>query len=240
MEMPQTWADVRKADGNPLEPLKLEMETEDDSWKRRSPLLDYYCEAYGKAKEKLEEQGKTEPPNRSALLFLIIQNLNPEALEAFHGSEIADTDGDGLLEFVDAWGKPIQFLRWAPAFTDSDLQPNVLALCDPKYNPKTDDANWWTVKDARLRRAMEQATEQQPFLLGLGEGEHDDFGWFLYPLIYSAGPDGEYGINEGSDTDTPVLNSDGKIDPYAFPYGMPDGSGKHFDNIHNHRWFRSF
>jgi len=53
------------------------------------------------------------------------------------------------------------------------------------------------------------------------------------PLIYSAGPDGDYGL--GYDTIAPA-------DPYAWPndtyeqvWGTPDASDGHYDNIHNHR-----
>ena len=28
------------------------------------------------------------------------------------GNEVRDTDGDGLLEFVDGWGRPLRFYRW--------------------------------------------------------------------------------------------------------------------------------
>ena len=28
------------------------------------------------------------------------------------GVEIVDTDGDGLMEIVDAWGQPLRFYRW--------------------------------------------------------------------------------------------------------------------------------
>ncbi|HWE38025.1 MAG TPA: prepilin-type N-terminal cleavage/methylation domain-containing protein [Isosphaeraceae bacterium] len=35
--------------------------------------------------------------------------------------EVRDTDGDGLLEFVDAWGEPLQFYRW-PIHFHSDIQ----------------------------------------------------------------------------------------------------------------------
>jgi prepilin-type N-terminal cleavage/methylation domain-containing protein len=41
--------------------------------------------------------------------------------ENFHASEIGDTDKNGLPEFVDAWGMPIMFLRWAPGFV-SEIQ----------------------------------------------------------------------------------------------------------------------
>jgi type II secretory pathway pseudopilin PulG len=30
----------------------------------------------------------------------------------FDDSQVKDTDGDGLMEFVDAWGEPLQFYRW--------------------------------------------------------------------------------------------------------------------------------
>jgi prepilin-type N-terminal cleavage/methylation domain-containing protein len=39
----------------------------------------------------------------------------------FSTSEVKDTDNDGLPEFVDSWGNPIQFYRW-PIYYHSDLQ----------------------------------------------------------------------------------------------------------------------
>ena len=221
MEMPQNWKEVETP------PITITINgktyTPDES-----PLRVYYKDAAA---------GKS--PSRSALLFLIIQNLNPEALEAFHGSEVADTDGDGLLEFVDAWGRPIQFLRWAPAFPDSDLQQNVLALCEPKYVPQrnVEDNRWWLARDDRLKAAMVKASEQHPFLLD-EQTNPTGIGWFLYPLIYSAGPDGKYGIDEGDDS-PPTVGTDGILDPFEYPYGMPNGSS-HLDNIHNHQWYRSY
>jgi len=41
--------------------------------------------------------------------------------DEFTDKEVRDTDGDGLLEFVDAWGQPLQFFRW-PVLYHSDLQ----------------------------------------------------------------------------------------------------------------------
>ena len=234
MEMPQNWAEVCNTNGEPLGPLEITLNGDTYSV-GESPLLHYYWQTYHHSEK---------PPSRSALLFLIIQNLNPEALEAFHGSEVADTDGDGLLEFIDAWGRPIHFLRWAPAFPDSELQPNILTLRNPKYVPQKNienNRNWWWNRDGQLSVAMDKAGRELPYLLG---DEDNAFGWFLYPLIYSAGPDGEYGIDEGDDSWIQKLirkwEQDGRIDPYAFPFGMPSGTGHHFDNIHNHQWYRSF
>jgi len=249
MEMPQSWAEVENSDnpGNLLGPIPITLNGHTytyppgDPQPEPSPLLEYYWQEY----TRTHKAGKT--PGRAALLFLIIQNLNPEALEAFHGSEVADTDDDGLLEFVDAWGNPIQFLRWAPAFPGSDMQPDVLALlCDPKYNPKTDDDDWWIDgTDQRLLDAMAEAKANYPDPI---DERENVIGWFLYPLIYSAGPDGKYGIYptdpNGKDVtiespESPKVNPGEIFDPFASPYGMPYGSD-HFDNIHNHQRYRSY
>ena len=45
----------------------------------------------------------------------------------FTDREVQDTDGDGLPEFVDAWGQPLQFFRW-PVLYHSDLQRGQMIL----------------------------------------------------------------------------------------------------------------
>jgi len=232
MEMPQSWAEVYDSTNpaNKLGPITI---TGTSYSVVESPLLDYYWQAYNNAPS-------TNKPSRAALLFLIIQNLDPESLESFHGSEIADVDG--FLVFVDAWGNPIQFLRWAPAFSDSDLQQNVLKMAGftPQSNQSANE-QWWKDRGTQLREQMELASKNHPDPM---DERTDSIGWFLYPLIYSAGPDGKYGIAvETIDSNgmpvSPKVGPDGILDPFIDPYGMPYGS-EHFDNIHNHRWYRSF
>ena len=41
--------------------------------------------------------------------------------DEFTDKEVQDTDNDGLPEFVDAWGQPLQFFRW-PLFYHSEFQ----------------------------------------------------------------------------------------------------------------------
>ena len=237
MELPQSWAEVYDSEDtdSPLGPITITLGGEDYTGEM-SPLLDYYFAAYTNAKQT---------PSRAALLFLIIQNLNPEALEAFHGSEVAAND-DGMLEFVDAWGNPIQFLRWAPAFPGSDLQPDILALAG--YVPKTkweDNKTWWE-EDPSAQDAKQTAQGDYPDPM---DEQWNTVSWFLYPLIYSAGPDGIYGIgSDGSENpQSPSVESGEILDPFAFPRGMPGNfenpwrnTLNHFDNIHNHRWYNSF
>ncbi len=59
-------------------------------------------------------------------LYLIVTLLGGEdARVQFRDDEVADSDGNGLPEFIDGWGNPIKYLRWAPAFNDSEIQLNA-------------------------------------------------------------------------------------------------------------------
>ena len=217
MEMPQSWAEVRG-------PINIEGVEHFG----QTPLWEYYRQEY----ENARSQGGV--PTRSALFFLIIQNLNPEALEAFHSSEVVRND-TGMLEFIDAWGNPIQFLRWAPALTDSDLQQNVVRLVGYMPVDRATNRTWWRSENQDLLDAKSTATNNHP---DLTDEREDTIGWFLYPLIYSVGPDGDIGFDAGDEWETSAVGDEDILDPFFLPFGMPDGSGRHFDNIHNHQWYR--
>ena len=54
---------------------------------------------------------------RSEVLYaILVEGLGPLGSvfnrDDFTSREVQDTDNDGLLEFVDAWGEPLQFYRW--------------------------------------------------------------------------------------------------------------------------------
>ena len=116
--------------------------------------------------------------NQSAeCLYMIVVNAcgDGEAKTLFSESTIGDTDGDGAPEFLDGWGHPISFLRWAPGFV-SDIQLNMNDLSTTCMPPA--DANTAVAKD------------------------HDPFDLFhvelkafrLVPLIYSVGRDEDAGL----------------------------------------------
>jgi len=219
MEMPQNQMEVQE--------LPVSASVGENHSLEQSPLLEYY-QQYDRA-------------TNAALLFLIIQNLNPEALEAFHGSEVAPNE-DGMLMFVDAWGNPIQFLRWAPAFPGSDVQFDVLKEAGdfPRTADRQARVDWWDNRGQPLLDAMKLATERHSDPMDERVGiDSEVVGWFLYPLIYSAGPDGNFGIIGGDDMNRLPAVRDGILDPFVWPFGMPTGTG-HFDNIHNHRWYNNF
>ena len=76
----------------------------------------------------------TEANEGSECLYMIlsrIQNGNTNGLEFVRETEIGDTDSDGMPEILDAWGKPIAFLRWAPGF----LAPNSTVQDGTKADP---------------------------------------------------------------------------------------------------------
>lgn len=85
-----------------------------------------------------------------------------------------DKDRDGAIEFWDDWNNPIDYILWAPGFQKSG---DATAFFDNPSEQRTLDA------------AFPASGSVRP---GLG----------MRPLIYSAGPDGEYGLDRNSDAAT--------------------------------------
>ncbi len=162
-------------------------------------------------------------------LYMIVMNSpsDDDVRETFHASDFGDIDNDGFPEFVDAWNHPLRFIRWPVGFV-SNFQP-----LDANGNRNPVD-------------------------------NHDPFdsssvytnAYATYPLIYSAGPNGVFGIQSSPTVDSsgntiyPSRNGNNN-DPFA-PYAPnptanpPVGTTKDFpmepnfvtsgwlDNIHNH------
>lgn len=65
----------------------------------------------------------TEVSQGAECLYLIVSTMHDgdkNALDFFMPGEIGDTDGDGMREILDGWGRPIEFLRWAPGYTEAN------------------------------------------------------------------------------------------------------------------------
>ena len=63
---------------------------------------------------------------RSEMLYaVLVEGLGPYGAalnrDDFTTKEVQDTDGDGMPEFIDAWGQPLQFYLWPTGYT-SDIQ----------------------------------------------------------------------------------------------------------------------
>ncbi len=101
-------------------------------------------DGYVHAKHKPETES-------SALLYYMLTRMQvfgvpPVGETDFSTSEYRDTDGDGLLEFVDGWGQPLRFYRWPTrllkpnGIRGADNQPGVAGTNDnPELNNTVDD-----------------------------------------------------------------------------------------------------
>jgi prepilin-type N-terminal cleavage/methylation domain-containing protein len=161
---------------------------------------------------------------------------NPNDLEQFNQNEIGDTDGDSLPELIDGWGRPIFFLRWAPGFNRSDIQPNINTT--------------WNDPVAIAQRIEASNNDHDPFDSrnvgnmqwdkGLATPADQPAGWRLEPLIYSAGPDGQYGL---VDVEKYIYRGN-PYESIEFPensgnyrgIGAPTGESFDIDNITNHQF----
>jgi hypothetical protein len=115
MEMPERWNDVTD--------LPAALPNVSASTKLQQPaLVISYGNRYNVAQTAYPSQVAAH--SHAKCLYMIVA-ANPENLAQFSPSEVAIPDGDGLPVFVDGWGTPIYFLRWAPAFSPfSDIQSN--------------------------------------------------------------------------------------------------------------------
>ncbi len=98
---------------------------------------------------------------RSEMLYaVLVEGQGPLgsvfAPDEFTSREVADTDNDGLPEFIDAWGQPLQFYRW-PVYYNPDFnatvptanyiqkgRENYLAITEPRQLDPLDPAQLLT------------------------------------------------------------------------------------------------
>jgi prepilin-type N-terminal cleavage/methylation domain-containing protein len=204
LELPQRWSDVesRPTTG-------IVQPAANRAYNRRLK------EAKGRdGKSASDSPNKADLANAECLYMILTTRMGEEESirDSIKDSEIGDVDGDGLFEFLDGWGNPICFLRWAPGF-ESDLQP----------------------PEARANaRKKEYHDPFDPLMT-------DDRAFALFPLIYSAGRDQKWDIYHGgsagergsmNDPYSSMQVGQGK-DEKGFGF-VEDGYDNSHDNIHNH------
>jgi len=228
IEMPDRWSDVllNSVGSTAFVPVYLNERTDlSNVYLRRYNNLLVRTNAITGATNTIAEIQQNQG---AECLYLVITLAtgDGEARSLFGESTIGDTDGDGAPEFLDGWGHPIEFLRWAPGF-DSLIQINANTL--PGNPPES----------VRDNDAWEAAAR----------GDHDPFDIFrvdpaafrLVPLVYSAGRDEEFGIDpvpshvtwRGNLSGAPTLSPYQKVgSPAAYLGTAIDGTAT--DNVHNH------
>jgi hypothetical protein len=225
MEMPQSFSEIRTG------PLMFAAGTQWYSVPDPAVRRAYFRKISG-----------ASPDNQSAeCLFLILTTGPDSARDQFAGYEIADTDEDALPEFIDGWGRPIRFLRWAPGLVDSDLQPRVV---DDSGNFVADLAveAVKTNYDPFDPRKVDYSLATDPSV-----PNYPPRSWRLVPFVYSAGPDGEYGLYDIEYVYQNMGDNAPELTWRGSPFFFFDGQqlvvnllGKsidsgYTDNLHNHR-----
>jgi prepilin-type N-terminal cleavage/methylation domain-containing protein len=182
----------------------------------------------GNTVEKVNENQRAE----TLYMTIMLMTGDGEARTMFAAQDIGDVDEDGLPEFLDGWGKPIQYLRWAPGYISKS--PLMSGDPDSDHDPfdpfrrcaeGTSNVNTWPLPNSypgmigRYVRALR----------GGASPVHPDSGvrWVgfrLVPLIFSAGPDGESDLSVAQNL-TVSDPDEGYLNPY-----LADTAGTYFAN----------
>jgi len=249
LEMPDRWSDIlgdEVANALPstnavaLNPVVLEFRPSiAAAYLRRFRALNAPDTQEAK-KQILDNQGA-----ECLYMVIMLHTGDGEARTLFSRQDIGDTDGDGALEFLDGWGRPIHYLRWPAGFEgESQLMSGE---ADSDHDPFD-----------FFRRDVVPPSPASP---GTSPPWLDDIfpAFRLVPLVYSAGPDGDADLftvkhpnNPGPVIDDPYRiyssqDPDGSDPPVLGRIGTPmsfgpdpddidptDDGDNWYDNIHNH------
>ena len=145
--------------------------------------------------------------NAECLWMIVTFAMSDEdgGTKQFRADEVGDKDEDGFLEFHDAWGNPITFLRWAPGFANGweavaglatggacsdliDVRPPDPT--NPSPSPMSVPArDTFDISQLERRGALTPAPMPvQPLSKPIRST------YALTPVVLSGGPDGEIGI----------------------------------------------
>jgi prepilin-type N-terminal cleavage/methylation domain-containing protein len=229
MEMPERTIDITNAQTGTNPPLGLIQPT--NPWTARPALSQMYL-------QKFNNSQKHNPPwpinncRPAKYLYMWISMTYPEAMSQFDENEIKDLDGDHWPVFIDGWGNPIMFLRWAPGFLppDSEIQTG-----DPVNDHDPFDSRRIFPGNYRLIPLI--------FSAGPDQAGHDVNNDKKYGIVSEFGNSQKYyniGFFNSPLTDTlddldPYYSNSGKIIGSVTLPTDPDPGVNHFDNIHNHR-----
>jgi prepilin-type N-terminal cleavage/methylation domain-containing protein len=122
-EMPDSWLDVfanHAAIPAPAGPQFFD-------FRASGPVLSYAAFRSGLPANHADDYGSSE------CLYMVVAfgGTDPSNLDMFRADEIGDLDRDGAPEFLDGWGRPIAFFRWAPGFTSPIQIDDSVTRHDP-------------------------------------------------------------------------------------------------------------
>lgn len=203
----------------------------------------------GNTEEKINENQGPE----CLYMTIMLMTGDGEARTMFAAQDIGDVDEDGLPEFLDGWGRPISYLRWAPGFVarSSLMSDDTDADHDPFDPFRRSVIPAVAANNIQWPQYEDYPGAVQNYVRSLRGGNipsGGQVGFRLVPLIFSAGPDGipDIVLARGIDMSDP---DQGALNPYFpndendnYAMGGPvsknspefDGTDESIDNITNH------
>jgi len=169
---------------------------------------------------------------------------DPGIVEHFREDEFGDKDKNGAREFIDGWGNPIRFLRWAPAFVSRYQPPaGTATMSHDAFDPGGRDP---LARTTLFPLVFSSGPDEQP-----GIACRDAEGSFSYPKVAF---DPYFATLQPPRSGTPkqhltIVNSAGTVvfqlgsytppqsSDYTVPFGTPI-SGRAPDDVSNHAMSR--
>ncbi len=142
------------------------------------------------------------PTESSACLLMALRTLQADglAIDDQMKNAVVDTDGDGIPELIDGWGRPLAFFRFP--WNDSALQaanPTAGNSAAGKYSDPTDPfgklldnkqpSNWYKTTSPVNFRAIFESTFHPIMVTATNNA------YYTTPVIASAGKDGLMMLN---------------------------------------------
>lgn len=208
--------------------------------------------------------GVDEVTSADLLQIIVMRGpvADPDVIAHFREDELADTNGNGIREFVDAWGKPIMFKRWPTGFnspaqpidgrlssSDQQISANGHRLVPLIYSAGVDGS--YDI-EARNNLRYKESLRYDPFAAGaFAEASIQPGAVVLFPVTRTGGSTVTYfarrvtstGGYSGTttldpgctlDANSPLKAVGSECDTGSSDGDQPDGRVDSTDNIHNH------
>jgi prepilin-type N-terminal cleavage/methylation domain-containing protein len=139
--------------------------------------------------------------NSEILYYMLIDAPGSDRIgsDQFSADQVADTDGDNNPEFVDAWRNPIHWWRWPTLAYHSQVDASGLPTA-PHQEYTT--AIMRTIPARDLARDPHDPLRLMLNVQGFAQAFHQPATHWS-PLVMSAGPDGEMGIDDNGNISRP-------------------------------------
>ena len=235
LEMPDGWADL------------LDSGTAVDTPSRALNPIPHYSAIARRLRQMAKDAYKPGPFSDAECLWAMVIRggfADPGIVEHFREDEFGDKDKNGAREFIDGWGNPIRFLRWAPAFVSRYQPPaGTATMSHDAFDPGGRDP---LARTTLFPLVFSSGPDEQP-----GIACRDAEGSFSYPRVAF---DPYFATRQPPPSGPPkqhltIVNSAGIVvfqlgsytppqsSDYTVPFGTPI-SGRARDDVSNHAMIR--